>query len=213
MAARRAQMGAHRQIRSTGMSEEKRSLQRMVEKNSQRDNHLLFQTSNEERAVEIARRIHEGSNRAGKPFVVFDARQLPGGTTREILDAFSERPIFPIAEVDSGTLVILHMEEAPEEFQHVFAKVLDVDTSGTGQRISGSAVLPFDGRVILIEPHGVKPTPTSAACAISTCSTGMRMICEQLRPARKFLNQIPGLVSITPKGMTLKGVIRSVAHH
>lgn len=136
------------------MSEEKRSLQSVVEKNSRLARHLLFQTSNEERAVEVARRIHEGSDRADKPFVVFDARQLPGGTTREILDALSKGPISPVAEVDSGTLVILHMEETPEGFQHAFAKVLDFHPGKTGQRISGSAVLPFDGCVILIEPSG-----------------------------------------------------------
>jgi two-component system response regulator FlrC len=139
------------------MQEVKKSLMRIVEKESRSDAHLLFQAADEAQAVEVARRIHEQSERAGQPFIVYDARQLLSvGHAKQVLDAFSKGALSPVEKVGGGTLVILHMEETPEDFQHVFAKILDVDFRGEGQRISGRAVLPLTARVILVEPPGDK---------------------------------------------------------
>jgi DNA-binding NtrC family response regulator len=139
------------------MEEVKKTLTRIIEKESQTDAHLLLQAPDEAQAKEVARRIHERSDRAGKPFVVYDARQLlSSGNARQVLEAFSKGALSPVAEVDGGTLVILHIEETPEDFQHVFAKVLDIDFTSGGQRISGRAILPLEARVVLIEPPGDK---------------------------------------------------------
>ncbi len=110
------------------MQEVKKSLTRIVEKECRSDAHLLFQAADEAQAIEVARRIHEQSERAGQPFVVYDARQLLGaGNAKQVLDAFNKGALSPGEEVGGGTLVILHMEETPEDFQHVFAKILDVN--------------------------------------------------------------------------------------
>lgn len=139
------------------MEDRKRTLSSVVEKHSGLEGHLLFQSPDESKAIEVARRIHERSGRAGKPFVVYDARQLLGaGNTKQTLDAFGSGPLSPAEEVADGTLVILHMEETPEEFQHIFAKILDEDFRTGGQRVGGRALLPLDARVILIEPPGDK---------------------------------------------------------
>jgi transcriptional regulator of acetoin/glycerol metabolism len=149
-------MGAHRLSEGIQMEDRERSLKSLIEQHSGEDDHLLFQAGDKVQAVEVARRIHEGSSRVGKPFVIFDARDLADSTPRDMLNAFGKGPNSPVAEVDGGTLVILHMEETPEDFQHVFAKVIDQNPSGTGQRLSGQALLPLDARVILIEPPGDK---------------------------------------------------------
>lgn len=136
---------------------EKRKLTEIVERERRKDAHLLFQAEDESKAIEVARRIHEGSDRAGKPFVVYNARQLlSAGNAKQILDAFSKGPLSPVEESGGGTLVILHIEETPEDFQHVFAKILDVDFRSGSQRISGRAILPLEARVILVEPPGDK---------------------------------------------------------
>lgn len=135
----------------------KKTLTMIVEHERRSDAHLLFQAEDESKAIEVARRIHEQSHRAGKPFVVYDARQLlSAGNAKQVLDAFSKGPLSPVKEADGGTLVILHIEETPEDFQHVFAKVLDVDFGSGGQRVSGRSILPLEARVILIEPPGDK---------------------------------------------------------
>jgi hypothetical protein len=73
-----------------------------------------------------------------------------------MLDELERGASSPLPQVGGGTLAVLHMEEMPEGFQHVFAKVIDTDP-GSGprrQRLSGEAILPLDARVILIEPPG-----------------------------------------------------------
>lgn len=112
--------------------------------------HLLLQTDDRPRALDVARRAHQASARAARPFVQYDALVLSTGqTARDMLEAFKDGPLSPLRQVGDGTLAVYNLDRLPEEFQQVFSNV--IKAGAPAPRPAASNLPYLEARVIMIE--------------------------------------------------------------
>jgi hypothetical protein len=102
-----------------------------------------------------------------------------------MLEVFKKGSLSPLPEVGGGMLVILHIDETPEDFQYVSAKVLGVDCEPESrrQKISGRVIVLLEARVTIIElleekrcadPTDMSLTPFEPLCGRSL----MTLVCS-----------------------------------
>jgi DNA-binding NtrC family response regulator len=101
----------------------------------------------------IAAALHEHSNRAAKPFVVFDCSAFPAtlleseifGHEKGAFSGASHRHRGVFERADGGTIFFDELGEMDIEFQSKFLRVLE---SGEVRRVGGESVFKVDVRVV-----------------------------------------------------------------